>query len=55
MRESRRGRLMEGDEPNWGVTDVYMEMLQRNSLCNYHILIKTFLKLKLPLRELSAH
>jgi hypothetical protein len=30
--------------PNWGTIYVYMEVSQRNTLYNYHILIKTFLK-----------
>jgi hypothetical protein len=29
-----------GDEPNWGMIHVYMEMSQRNPLYNHHILIK---------------
>jgi hypothetical protein len=35
-----------GNEPNW---DTILEMSQQNSLCNNHILIKTFKKIYLTL------
>jgi hypothetical protein len=44
-----------GDEPNQGSTYVYVEMPQRNSMCNYHMLIKQINNASLVLEHESAN